>query len=134
MEVSLRLVARETVRLAGSARGRDLALRFDEGQSDCSVVTDPYVLGPLLTLLVACADARGAGALVLRVRGEPRRAMFRIEPVRAADVALPTLTMRVTAYVGPTWAVAQRVAEHLGATVELKPEGGSLALVRSAGG
>ncbi len=64
--VSLRLVVRETQRLGGGARGGELAVRLDESTPDTSVDVDPYIVGPLLSLVLALSQAAGAGEVVVR--------------------------------------------------------------------
>ena len=100
-------------------------MRFDEAQPDCAAVTDPYVLGPLLALLVACVQASGVDALVLHARCSPRP-QFVVEGLRPGDASLPTMPIRVMPWIPPSEAAARRVAAHLGATIDLGPGRGSI--------
>jgi hypothetical protein len=132
-EVSVDLVVRETGRLWGSGRGRELAVRFDEAWPDHAVTTDPYVVGPLLALLVAWVHAAGAKTVVVRARFDAHQAIFHVEAAGAQDGARPLIPMRVMPRVPPTEHVARRVAEQIGASVELEGESGSLVIPLAAG-
>ncbi len=118
-EVGLDLVAREAGRLSTASRGRVLRVRFEEVQPDPLVTADPFVLGSLLSLLVACVHHAGASTVVVRTRPAPS-AGFVIEAASEADSALPTLAMRVTAWVPPTVIAVRAVAERFGAAVDLE--------------
>lgn len=126
-EVTLDLVAREVGRVSGSARGRDVIVRFDEARPDCAVTTDPYVLGPLLSLVVASVHAAGVGGIVLRARCVPR-ARFEVEAAGPGDEALPTLSIRVMPWIPLSESAARRLAERLGASIELLPGRASIDL------
>jgi len=117
-EVSLDRVAREAGRMSGSARGREITVLFDRGPSECVVTADPYLLGPLLSLVVACLREAGVAALVVRARALPK-AQFIVEAAGSGDEALPMLPMRVMPWVPPSEAAARRVAARIGATLEL---------------
>lgn len=132
-EVSAGLIVRETGRMFSSGRGREIAVRFDETSPDILVATDPYVVGPLLTLMVASVSAAGVAAIAVRTRGEPPLATFVVEPQGEGDEALPSLSLRVMPAVPPTEAAARRVAGQIGARFELERSRGSIALVRAAG-
>src|SRR5258708_304249 len=71
-EVSLDRVAREAGRMSGSARGRQSTGLFDRGPSECVVTADPYLLGPLLSLVLACLPEARGPAPVLRARAPPQ--------------------------------------------------------------
>ena len=126
-EVGLDLVAREAGRLSTASRGRVLRVRFEEATPDPLVTADPFVLGSLLSLLVACVHHAGATTVVVRTRPAPS-AGFVIEAATEADATLPTLAMRVTAWVPPTVVAVGAVAERFGAVVDL--EAGARAVVR----
>jgi hypothetical protein len=126
-EVSLDLVAREAGRMSGTARGREMIIQFDEAIPDCLVTTDPYLLGPVLSLLVARVHAAGTHAIVLRARSSPR-AQFVVEPAQLSDAALPTLSLRVTLWFPASENAVQRLAEQIGATLELEEHRGSIVL------
>jgi|GEM_PF-3459742 len=132
-EVSVGLIVRETGRMFSSGRGREIVVRFEEASPDILVATDPYVVGPLLTLVVASVSAAGVESIAVRTRCEPPLATFVVEPQREGDEALPSLSMRVMPAVAPTEAAARRVADQLGASLELERSRGSIALVRAAG-
>jgi hypothetical protein len=132
-EVSVDLVVRETGRLWGSGRGREVSVRFDAPTPDGAVTTDPYVVGPLLALLVAWVHAAGAPTVVVRARCGPTQATFVVEPAGAADAATPVIAMRVMPCVPPTEQVAQRVAEQMGAALTWGEARASIALPIAAG-
>jgi hypothetical protein len=117
-EVSLNLIAREAGRMSGTARGREMIVQFQEASPDCVISTDPYVLAPVLSLLSACAHAAGVHAVVLRAHSLPKPG-FVTEAAQMADAALPTLALAVTSWVPPSPSAARRVAEQIGATIDL---------------
>ena len=114
--------------MSGTARGREMVVRFDESSPDCVVTTDPYVLGPLVSLLIASVHAAGVNAIVLRARSSPR-AHFLVEAARLEDATLPTLSLRVTLWIPPSDPALRRIAEQIGATLEVEGRRGSIALV-----
>jgi hypothetical protein len=126
-EVSLNLVAREAGRMSGTARGHEMVIQFDEANPDCVVTTDPYVLGPILSLLVASVHATGVHALVLRARSTPSP-QFIVEAAQLTDASAPTLSLRVTAWLPASGASARKLAEQIGATLELDGRQGSIVL------
>jgi pyruvate/2-oxoglutarate dehydrogenase complex dihydrolipoamide acyltransferase (E2) component len=126
-EVSLDLVAREAGRMSGTARGREMIVQFDEAIPDCLVTTDPYLLGPVLSFLVARIHAAGTHAIVLRARSSPRP-HFLVERAELTDAALPTLSLRVTLWFAGAEGAVRRLAEQIGATLELEEHRGSIAL------
>jgi hypothetical protein len=127
-EVNVDRVVRETVRLSGTGRGHELAVRFDEASPDCTLHADPYVVGPLLSLLISSVHAGGAADVVVRARCTDSHATFTIEAATPDDASHPTLAMRVLPAVPPTGGAARRVAQQLGATLELDGQRGSLTL------
>jgi hypothetical protein len=129
-DVSLALVAREAGRMPGPWRGRERLVKFDEAAPDRPVATDPVILGPLLSLVVACVHAAGATDIVVRARSSPE-AGFVVEAAREADKDLPTLSMRMLPCVPPAESVARRVAVKMGAEIELAGERGSITLGRA---
>jgi hypothetical protein len=126
-EVSLDLVAREAGRMSGMPRGREMVIQFDEASPDAIVTTDPYVLGPILSLMVASLHASGTHALVLRARSSPR-AQFVVEAAMFDDAALPMLSLRVTPWMAPSELAVRRVAEQIGATLTLDSRRASIIL------
>jgi hypothetical protein len=126
-EVSLDLIAREVGRVSVSGRGREVTVRFDEARPDCVIVTDPYVLGPLLALVVAFVDASGVDPLVLRARSSPRPC-FVVEREGSADTSSPILTIRVMPWIPPSEEAARRAAQRLGAEIVLLPGHGEITL------
>jgi hypothetical protein len=132
-EVSVDLVVRETVRLSGTGRGTELVVRFDEAAPDCTLHADPYVVGPLLSLLISSVHAGGVADVVIRARCTEAHATFTIEATTPDDASRPTLTVRVLPAVPPTAAAAGRVAAKIGATLELGEHRGSLTLPCPAG-
>jgi hypothetical protein len=127
-DVNVALVVRETARLSRSARGYEVAVRFDESTPDATVHADPYVVGPLLSLLAASVHAAGVDVVAVRARFENGAATFVVEAAVAGDAARPTLTMRVLPVVPPTAAAVRQAAAQIGAVVELEPARGSLRL------
>ena len=117
-EVSLDLVAREAGRMSGTPRGHEMVIQFDEATPDCLVTTDPYVLGPILSLLVARVHAAGIHAIVLRARATPH-AQFIVEAAQLVDASLPTLALRVTPWLPASEVAVRKLAEQIGATLEL---------------
>jgi hypothetical protein len=115
-EVSLNLIARESGRMSGATRGREMIVKFQDASPDCVISTDPYILGQLLSLMAAFADAAGIREPVLRARSAPEP-RFVVEGAQAADGALPALALRVTPWVSPSAAAARRVAEQVGAVL-----------------
>ncbi len=126
-EVSLNLVAREAGRMSGSARGHEMVIQFEEANPDCLVTTDPYVLGPILSLLVAAVRATGIHALVVRARSAPRP-QFLVEAAQLEDAAAPTLSLRVTSWLPVSEVAVRRLAEQIGAALELDGGRGSIVL------
>jgi hypothetical protein len=126
-EVSLNLVAREAGRMSGTARGHEMVIQFDAADPDCVVTTDPYVLGPILSLMVAGVHATGVHALVLRARSTPRP-QFTVEAAQLEDAAAPTLALRVTVWLPPSEVAVRRLAEQIGATLEIDGRRWSIAL------
>jgi hypothetical protein len=137
-DVSVNLIVRETGRLWGSGRGKDLSVLFDPADPDGLVTADPYVVGPLLALVVAWVHASGAARLAVRARSAPPLAVLVVEAAGPADpaaaaAARPALPMRVMTAVPPTPDVARRVAERIGAILELGAGRGSIALPLATG-
>jgi hypothetical protein len=126
-EVGLDLVAREAGRMSGTARGREMIVQFEESGPECVVTTDPYILGPLLSLLVASVNAAGVHAIVVRARCTPR-AQFIVEPALLEDAALPTLSLRVTRWVPPSEVALRRISEQIGATLEVESRRAAIVL------
>jgi hypothetical protein len=126
-EVSLNLIAREAGRMSGTARGREMIVQFQEASPDCVISTDPYILAPVLSLLSACTHAAGVHALVLRAQSAPQPS-FVTEAAEMADAALPTLALRVTSWVPPSASAARRIAERIGAVIDLQGKRCSIVL------
>lgn len=127
-DVSVDLVVRETVRLSGSGRGRELVVRFDEAAPDRTVHADPYLVGPLLGLTVAAVHAIAGGVVVVRARCTDGEATFAVEAATAADDAYPRLAMRILPVIPPTLVAARHVAAQIGATLEITARTASLRL------
>jgi hypothetical protein len=126
-EVSLNLVAREAGRMSGTARGHEMVIQFEEADPDCVVTTDPYVLGPILSILVAGVHAAGVHALVVRAQSTPSP-QFVVEAAQLEDAAAPTLALRVTAWLPPSEVAVRRLAEQIGAQLEVEGRRGSIVL------
>jgi hypothetical protein len=132
-EVSLNLIVRETGRVSATGRGYELVVRFDEASPDCVVTTDPYVVGPLLSLAVAHMHDAGVDAIVIRARCSPPNATLLVEAASPADSALPVIAMRALPAVPPAEGAARRAAEQMGALLLVERVRWALALA-SAGG
>jgi hypothetical protein len=132
-EVSVNLVVRETGRMSATGRGRELAVRFDEASPDCAVTTDPYVLGPLLSLAVACVHEAGLDDVVVRARCEPQQMTLVVEAASPEDTAFTVMTMRVLQAVAPAEQAARRVAEQIGAQLSVQPARWTISLASAAG-
>ena len=125
-EVSLNLIVRETGRM--SARGRELVVRFDEASPDCEVTTDPYVMGPLLSLAIGQVHGAGIQEITVRARRSPPNATLVVEASGPGDAALPVMAMRILPGVPPAEQAALRVAEQLGALLVAQPSRWAIAL------
>jgi hypothetical protein len=112
--------------MSGTARGQELLVRFQGASPDCVVTTDPYVLGPRLSLVVAHVHL-GIEALAVRARSVPE-AGFVVEPAGPEDEALPTVSMRVMPWVGPSELAVRCIAEQIGVSLELSKDRGSIVL------
>jgi hypothetical protein len=131
-EVDIHVVVREAARLSGSRWGRELVVWFDDGGVPCAVYADPYVVGPLLSLMVALVVSRGVEHVLVRSTCATDACLLTLEE-RTEGEALPSpLAMRVLAVVPPTAAAARRVAQQIGATLSLGDRGGSLLVPRSS--
>lgn len=125
-EVGLDFVAREVGRTSGTARGREVVVAFDGANPDRVVLVDPYALGGLLALLVACVQSSRAEVLVLRARGGGQ-ARFVVESMLPGDEHLPTFSIRIMRKIEPSERAARQVARQLGAALELVEGRGSIA-------
>jgi hypothetical protein len=132
-EVNLNLIVRETGRMSGTGRGRELIVRFDEASPDCVVTTDPYVVGPLLSLAIAHVCSSGREDLVVRARCSPPHATLLVEAASPADSGLPVMAMRILPAVPPAEPGARRVAEQIGALLLAEPERWAIAFATAAG-
>jgi hypothetical protein len=129
--VSIRHIVHETSRLWGGARGGEIAVRFEDSSPDTTVDVDPYVVGPLLSLVLALAKAAGTGDVVLRASSSGAGAMLTVEPAGAAEAGLGTVPVRVLPSVPPGEKTARRVATQIGAVLELH---GARAILRFPAG
>jgi hypothetical protein len=133
-EVSAQLVVRSAARTSGSARGRELPVRFDPPPPECTVLADPHVLGPLLSLMIARLHAAGVQAVVVRGGCDERMATFEVRPATARDASLPETATRILPAVPPTDAAIRQVAQDVGATtLELEDHGARFQLPRHVG-
>jgi hypothetical protein len=131
-EVNLNLIVRETGRMSGTGRGRELVVRFDEASPDCVVTTDPYVVGPLLSLAIAHVCGSGREDLVVRARCSPPHATLLVEAASPADSALPVMAMRILPAVPPAEPAARRVAEQIGALLLAERDRWAIAFASAA--
>jgi hypothetical protein len=125
--VSIRLIVHETSRLRSGARGDEIAVRFDDSSPDTSVEVDPYVVGPLLSLVLALTQAAGAGDVVVRASGSGAGAVLTVEPAGAAEAGLRIVPVRILPSVPPAEKTAHHVAAQIGAVLELQ---GARAILR----
>ena len=132
-EVSLNLIVRETARMSGTGRGRELIVRFDEASPDCVVTIDPYAVGPLLAIAVARVHGEGIAEIAVRARCSPPNGTWVVEAATALDSALPMTAMRVLPAVPPTEDAARRVAEQIGALLLIVPGRWAIAVSSAAG-
>jgi hypothetical protein len=116
--VSLQLIVRETGRLTSGGRGDDIAVRCDAAPPDIDVDIDPYVVGPLLSLVLALARAAGAKELVVRASRTESDARLTVEPAGPNDAGLPTVAVRVLPPIPPAESTAERVAVQIGAVLD----------------
>ena len=80
-----------------------------------------------MLLLVAWVYSAGGRAIVLRARSTPR-ARFILETATLEDAALPTLALRVTPWLPVSETAVRRLAEQIGATLELEEIRGTIVL------
>jgi hypothetical protein len=132
-EVRVELVVRGTARPSTGARGREVAVRIDVPSPDCTVDADPYVLGSLLSLLIARAHAMGAPCVVVHASCDPALATFQVRAAGPDDAALAEARARVLPAIPPADAVIRRVAQHIGASLDLGERDGELVLPRHVG-
>ena len=69
---ALKLMVREAGRMSGTARGREVIVRFDEATPDCVSSTGPLRPRPGPLAAERGTHAAGANVLVLRARGQRR--------------------------------------------------------------
>lgn len=131
--VSVRLIVRETGRLWGGGRGGEITVRFDDSPPDANIDVDPYVVGPLLSLVLALTRSAGAEDVVVRAAGHGAEACLTVEPVGAADARLRTVAVRILPLVPPAESTARRVATQIGAVLELQGARAVLRFPRGAG-
>ncbi len=133
-DVSLHPVVREAGRLASSNKGREVTARMDTTAPDLNVHVDPLVLGSLLALLVGHVATATDGDVVIRPRIRTGGAgSIAVEPATAADASLEVTTLRVLPTLPATVAAARRVAQQIGAMLEVEPTRAVLRLPPPAG-
>jgi hypothetical protein len=126
----MRLIVRETGRLWGGTRGGDIAVRFDDSQPDRSIEVDPYVVGPLLSLVLGLARASGAGDVVVRASGTETEGILTVEPAGPDDAGFKTVSVRILPCVPPAEKAVRHVASRIGAVLEVD---GARAVLRFLG-
>jgi hypothetical protein len=132
-EVSMNLIVRETARISGTGRGRELIVRFDEANPDCVVTTDPYAAGPLLAIAIARVYGATMGEVAVRARCSPPNATLLVEAASPSDLAFPITAMRVLPPVPPTDDAARYVSEQIGALLLVEPARWAIAFTSAAG-
>jgi hypothetical protein len=110
-----------------------LAVRFDEASPDCTVTTDPYVIGPLLSLAVTQVHGAGLHEVTIRARCTPPNATLVVEASGPEDSAMPVMPMRVLPAVPPAEQAAARVAEQIGVLLVTQPMRWAIVLGSAAG-
>ncbi len=127
-EVRLHLLAREAGRMSSGARGPELLVRFDESSPECVVVTDPSIVGQLVSLLVASVHGHARDApLVLRALSTPTARLL-VETCGPNDASLSTVAIRVAPWLPPSEAAVRLVVARLGATLDVGHTRASLVL------
>lgn len=132
-DVSLQLIVHETGRLWGGGHRREVTVHLDDGAAPVTVVADPYVVGPLLSLLVGLVSAAGAAVVALRVSDAGAHAVIEMMPATAEDLRLRAVSVRVLPSLPDAEAIARRVAAQIGGTLELKGTSALLRLPKSPG-
>jgi hypothetical protein len=121
-DVSLHLVVKEAGRLVGGNKGREVHARMDTTEPDTNVHADPYVLGPLLTLLVGHVATASGADVVIRARVcTGGGGLITVEPASPDDAALELTTLRVLPTLRATVRASRRVAQQIGTTLEVEP-------------
>ncbi|HTQ41105.1 MAG TPA: hypothetical protein VMI75_00015 [Polyangiaceae bacterium] len=121
-DVSLHLVVRETARLVGGNKGREVAAHMDMTEPDANVHADPHVLGLLLTLLVGHVATASGADVVIRARVcTGGGGLITVEPATPEDAALERTTLRVLPTLRATIRASRRVAQQIGTTLEVEP-------------
>jgi hypothetical protein len=122
-DVSLHLVVRETARLVGGNKGREVAAYMDLTEPDANMHADPQVLGGLVTLLVGHVATAVSGAdVVVRARVcTGGGGLITVEPATPEDAKLERATLRVLPTVRATIRASRRVAQQIGTTLEVEP-------------
>ena len=121
-DVSLHLVVRETARLVGGNKGREVAAHLDTTEPDANMHADPLVLGELLTLLVGHVATASGSDVVIRARVcTGGGGLITVEPATPEDAALERTTLRVLPTLRATIRASRRVAQQIGTTLEVEP-------------
>jgi len=128
-DVSLHLVVRETARLVGGNKGREVAAHMDTSEPDANMHADPLVLGGLLTLLVGHVATASGSDVVVRARVcTGGGGLITVEPATPDDAVLERTTLRVLPTLRATIRASRRVAQQIGATLEVEPRRATLRL------
>jgi hypothetical protein len=121
-DVSLHLVVRETARLVGGNKGREVAAHMDMTEPDANVHADPHVLGLLLTLIVGHVATASGTDVVIRARvSTGGGGLITVEPATPDDAAFERTTLRVLPTLRATIRASRRVAQQIGTTLEVEP-------------
>jgi hypothetical protein len=121
-DVSLHLVVLETGRLVGGNKGREVHARTDTTEPDANVHADPLVLGQLLSLLVGHVATASGAEVVVRARVcTGGGGLITVEPATPDDATLEQTTLRVLPTLRATIRASRRVAQQIGATLEVEP-------------
>ena len=131
--VSIQLIVRETGRLWGGGPRREVAVRFDDTGADVTIEADPYVVGPLISLVLGLVRAAGAMDVVVRASGAESEAVIEVEPAAPADAGVRPLAVRVLPALAPAEKTARRVAAQIGASLELAGTRAVLRLPKAPG-
>jgi len=131
--VSMQLIILETGRLWGGGHRRQVAVHLDDAAADVCVEVDPYVVGPLLSLVLGLVRAAGAADVAVRATDEGAHAVIEVGPAGAADTQGRSVAVRVLPSLAPAETTARRVAALIGGSLELTDTRAILRLPRATG-
>ena len=131
--VSIQLIVRETGRLWGGGHRREVAVRLDDAAADVTIEADPFVVGPLISLVLVLVRAAGVVDVVVRASGAGSEAVIEVEPAGTGDSGLRPIAVRVLPALAPAEKTARRVAAQIGGSLELAGARAVLRLPKAPG-